>query len=569
VQLGVVRSGVALVAIAGFLGWAAMPAPLAGTVVDAGGHPVAGATVSAASWPLGQATVRTDASGAYHLLGHVWPLEAGVTVSAPGFRTQRTDGGRLLLHRWPWVSGSVSDDAGQAVAGAAVTVLQGGRRWRAISDESGRFGLAAKGVGAATVTVAAPNHDPATKRVRLGADRLVAVAPVLTRHLGTLALASDPPGTALLVDGKPAPGCPATPCSLALTAGRHQVSAPDAFLPWSQAVVVARGQSVGVHAQLTRKTGTLKVGAPAGELLLDGTKVAGGAWTAAVPTGHHTLVFRSAATWPETAGADVAWNQVTEVGLQPHPVVPGDSAAFAAELQAYLAAAQGRYGVWIQELGSGRTLQMGQDTALEAASVIKVPEALYLLHQVDAGAIKLTDQVTLQQGDFMGGTGILYGRAHPGDQVSYQDLLTDLIRYSDNTAWQALMRTLGAGSIDAYAASLGAPDCRQKQDSCTAREAGSLFAKLASGSPPLSSSSTQLLLGLLKSTVFNDRINYYLPGVAVAHKVGMDGNVMNDCGIVYQGTGYVVCVFTIAHDPTTGIQAIRDITRAANHFLGH
>src|SRR5262252_1460458 len=93
VRFGVVPAGIVLVVVAGLLGWTGMPAPLAGTVVDAGGHPVAGATVSAAAWPLGQATVRTDASGAYHLLGHVWPLEVGVTVSAPGFRPQRTDGG--------------------------------------------------------------------------------------------------------------------------------------------------------------------------------------------------------------------------------------------------------------------------------------------------------------------------------------------------------------------------------------------------------------------------------------------------------------------------------------------
>lgn len=104
---------------------------------------------------------------------------------------------------------------------------------------------------------------------------------------------------------------------------------------------------------------------------------------------------------------------------------------------------------------------------------------------------------------------------------------------------------------------------------CTAQEAGTLFVKLAGGSV-LSPTSTQLLLGLLESTVYNDRINYYLPGLTIAHKVGMDGGVMNDCGIVYApGSPFVVCVFTDGSDPNTGIQAIRDISRAANHYLGH
>jgi beta-lactamase class A len=169
----------------------------------------------------------------------------------------------------------------------------------------------------------------------------------------------------------------------------------------------------------------------------------------------------------------------------------------------------------------------------------------------------------------MSGTGILYSRAHPGDQHTYQDLLTDLIRYSDNTAWRALLRTLGMSTIDAYAASLGAGACHQWADGCTAREAGSLFAQLALGRL-LSAGSTRLLLGLLESTVFNDRINFYLPGVTVAHKVGMDGGVINDCGIVYApGSAFVICVFTTTSDPNMGVQVIRDITRAAYHYLGH
>ena len=128
---------------------------------------------------------------------------------------------------------------------------------------------------------------------------------------------------------------------------------------------------------------------------------------------------------------------------------------------------------------------------------------------------------------------------------------------------------LGISSIDAYAASLGAGDCHQWDDGCTAREAGSLMAQLALGRL-LSAGSTQLLLRLLESTVFNDRINYYLPGLTVAHKVGMDGGVRNDCGIVYApGSPFVICVFTTTNDPNMGVQAIRDITRAAYHYLGH
>lgn len=550
------------------MGWALLPAPIAGTVVDAAGRPVAAASVASSS-PGARVTLRTDATGRYRGTGHLWQVDPGVVISAPGFRAQHADGGRTVLHRLPWFGGTVRDDAGNPVSGAVVKISQGVRRWRSTSDQEGRFAVTARGEGPASVSVTAPDHDGASRRVSLRPDLQLTLNPVLPRWLGTVDLASDPSGVALEVDGAPAPACPATPCRIPLMIGHHVVSAPDDFVPWSQAVDLARGQVVQVHPQLTRKTGTLSVNAPPGQLLMDGNQVAGGPWTAQVATGHHTLVFRSPATWPATAGVDVGWNQSSEVAIQPSPVVPGDTASFQAALKAYLGGIQGSSGVWIQELGSGRTLGLNQDAKLEAASVIKVPEALYLLHQVDAGAVKLTDQVSLQSDDFMSGTGILYGQAHPGDQISYQDLLTDLIRYSDNTAWLALRRVLGSTSIDGYAASLGAGDCGQQSDMCTAQEAGTLFLKLAGGSV-LGPTSTQLLLGLLESTVYNDRINYYLPGVTIAHKVGMDGGVMNDCGIVYAtGSPFVVCVFTDGPDSNSGIQAIRDISRAANHYFGH
>jgi len=222
----------------------------------------------------------------------------------------------------------------------------------------------------------------------------------------------------------------------------------------------------------------------------------------------------------------------------------------------------GTYGAYVEDLGSGSAVGAGDTTMLEAASVIKVPEAVYLLHQADAGRLGLGDQVTLQSGDFMGGTGSLYGTAHPGDTYSYQQLLSLLIQQSDNTAWLALRRVLGDGSIDSYAASAGAGGCSQVTDNCTARAAGHLMAQLARGQL-LSGASTRLLLNLLESTVFNDRINYYLSGMAIAHKVGMDGSVWNDCGVVFASRPFVVCVLTTVDDPAQGVQVIRDVARAA------
>jgi beta-lactamase class A len=290
-----------------------------------------------------------------------------------------------------------------------------------------------------------------------------------------------------------------------------------------------------------------------------------------VPTGQHAVTFRSAATWPLFQQLGVTWNQTTQATLAPAAVAgAGDAAGFTAGLRAYLAAQDGgSYGVYLEELGTGATIGVGDTTELEAASVIKVPEAIYLLHQVDAGKVGLDDQVTLEDGDFMGGTGSLYGTAHAGDQYTYRQLLSLLIQQSDNTAWLALRRVLGDGSIDAYAASIGAGDCDQVTGWCSARSAGHVLAQLARGRL-VSAGSTRMLLGLLETTIFNDRINWYLGGTTVAHKVGMDESVRNDCGVVFlTGDPFSVCVFTTVADVDQGTQVIRDIARAAAWHYAH
>src|SRR5207253_775921 len=102
-----------------------------------------------------------------------------------------------------------------------------------------------------------------------------------------------------------------------------------------------------------------------------------------------------------------------QASLAPTPA-GSDDASFVSGLRAYLGAqGGGTYGVYVEDLGSGSAAGAGDTTALEAASVIKVPEALYLLHQADAGRVDLSAQVTLQPDDFMGGTGGLFGTAHP------------------------------------------------------------------------------------------------------------------------------------------------------------
>jgi beta-lactamase class A len=563
-----------LAATAGAAVWTATPVPSAGQIVDAAGRPVAGAVVASPDSVLTPgARAQSDVAGGYRVGAQRWPYApVPVSVRKEGFVPALTTGGLLVLHRWPRVTGRVVDDAGEALPGSVVTLTVGGSvAAAAMTDLDGRFDLGAPTSGSSAVVAAASDlHDAATGAVDLALDRTATVPLTLARQFAKLHVESDPAGAAPLVDGHPVADCAATPCEASVLAGSHQVSfGDDQFVPWQTDVQAARGDTVAVSAKLERKTGTLAVTAPAGELAVDGQAVSGSSWTGVVPAGQHTVGFRSASTWPLVQPVSVTWNQTTQAAIAP-AAITSDPAAFAAGLRAYLGAqGGGTYGVYLEELGSGSAIGAGDTARLEAASVIKVPEALYLLHQVDAGQVRLGDQLDLHPEDFMGGTGSLYGTAHPGDRYSYQQLLNLLIQQSDNTAWLALRRVLGDGAIDGYAASLGAGDCSQVTDWCSARSAGHLLAQLARGRV-VSAGSTRLLLNLLETTGFNDRINFYLGGTTVAHKVGMDGSVRNDCGVVFLASNpFAICVFTTVDDVDHGVQVIRDIARAAAWHYSH
>ena len=549
--------------------WTVTPVPSTGQLLDVSGRPIAGAIVTETATLLSAAgQARSDQQGRYRIGSRRWPYSpARLLVEAGGFVSAWTGGGRLVMHHWPRLTGVVTDETGTPLAGAVLTLAHGaGVPYALMTDLDGRFNLTASNVtGDASLTALMDQHDPVTQQMTLALDQTRRMELALPRQFAKLHIESDPAGQAPQVDGQASADCQSTPCDLTVLAGAHQVAfETDLFVPWNTDVEVAKDDTVTVHAQLERKTGTLNVNAPGGgELALDGQGLSSSPFSGKIPTGKYTVSWRSASTWPALAQADVKWNQTTDVTLTPKQV-GGDVNSFSSGLRGYLNNLSGSFGVYLQGLRTGVTVEVGDTSSMEAASVIKMPEAIYLLHQSDSGQLSLTDQIDLHPEDFMSGTGSLINTAVPGDKFSYDQLLSLLIQQSDNTAWKALRRVLGDSSIDAFAASIGAGDCHQATNACSARSAGRMMAQLAAGRL-LSPVSTQHLLNLLETTQFNDWLPYYFGRTAIAHKIGIDpdNGVANDCGIVFlQGDPFAICVFTTTPDQS-GAQAIRDIARAA------
>jgi beta-lactamase class A len=551
-----------------------LPVDYGGRVLDANGLPVSGLELHLYNGASLAGTAVTDSWGQFVVHG-ARRMDSRVVVDAAGYVPMTAPGWpqTLVVHRLPRLQGRAVDEIGGPAPGVLTLVRPGSTSVMKVeTDDFGFFFIdAAPGTTSITVSVEAPNHDPVTQQLRLEQDHVIQFTPVLKRQTGALTINSDPSGQQPMIDGHPLPDC-TTPCTVEIPIGLHKLTFEnDLYVPWEgQTNLKRKGDRGTITATLERKKGTLAVSTPAdGDLQVDGAHMGYGAWTGLVPTGDHLVTLRSSSYWPAWAGTHIDWRQTVNLTLSPAPIIPGDRDGFVRGLQAYLSAQGGQYGVYMQELDSGRELGYGDSNLLEAASVIKVPVAVYVYRQAEAGKFDLDDQIALQSSDFMGGTGTLNGSAQAGDKYSYRDLVSRMIRLSDNTAWKALLRTMTRDAVNAYTDTIGAPDCDQWTNNCNARQIGQVLAALARGRL-LNADDTQELLGFLESTVFNDRINYYLKGATIAHKVGMDGGVINDAGIVYvDGDPFVIAVFTTTDNPSKGVQVIRDVARAASHYYGH
>lgn len=192
------------------------PAAVSGTVT-AGGEPVAGVVVT-----LGDRTTTTGADGTYTFEGvppgeHTVDVEApeGYTVDGPGTQdvtvgADDVTGVDFALAAFGTIGGAVTDDAGDPVPGATVTVVGPDGPVELTTDDEGGYGVGELPPGDYTITLTVPDGytaDVTERRVTvteagesfLAEDFTVAAEPV------------EPPaqpvgGTVTDTDGAPVPG---------------------------------------------------------------------------------------------------------------------------------------------------------------------------------------------------------------------------------------------------------------------------------------------------------------------------------------------------------------------------
>jgi beta-lactamase class A len=127
-----------------------------------------------------------------------------------------------------------------------------------------------------------------------------------------------------------------------------------------------------------------------------------------------------------------------------------------ARIQALNDSIDGVLGVYAIDLTTGQTLSYHGDTVFPTASTIKIPILIQMFKASRAGQFKMTDPVTVQPAEKVGGSGHLQILLRSGPvTLSVKDLITAMIETSDNTATNKCISLVGIDNVNRTLDELG------------------------------------------------------------------------------------------------------------------
>lgn len=107
----------------------------------------------------------------------------------------------------------------------------------------------------------------------------------------------------------------------------------------------------------------------------------------------------------------------------------------------------GNLGVYIKNLENGQIVNYNADRLWYLASTVKIPLAIAILQKVEKGELSLDDELTLDESDKVDGSGDLIWQ-EPGTTYTIETLLSKMLKNSDSTATDMLIRFVGADRLN-------------------------------------------------------------------------------------------------------------------------
>lgn len=136
---------------------------------------------------------------------------------------------------------------------------------------------------------------------------------------------------------------------------------------------------------------------------------------------------------------------LTTASLAAHAAAWSD--ALKAHIERIDRATPGRLGVYVKRLDNGETFAHQADRPWYLGSTTKLPIALAVLQEAEAGTLSLAQKVTLQEADKVDGSGNVVWQKS-GATYTVDALLRRMLMESDNTAANMLIRTIGEDTLN-------------------------------------------------------------------------------------------------------------------------
>jgi beta-lactamase class A len=233
----------------------------------------------------------------------------------------------------------------------------------------------------------------------------------------------------------------------------------------------------------------------------------------------------------------------------------------------YLSTKKADVGVAVLALEDGDTMSVNGDKMYSLMSVAKFPQALLLLHQLEARGQSLDTPIMFTSADLTVRTGSTLRKDHPGASIRLP--LREALRYSigqsDNITSNKFFEIEGGpAAVEDYVHGLGISDVHIVTDyrhlgedaahdnTGTPRALVRLLEKFYRGQLLRDSSQSLLWKLMVESTTGPDRLKGELDDAEVAHKTGTSGTdstgaiiAMNDIGIITlpDGRHFAIAVF--------------------------
>jgi len=203
----------------------------------------------------------------------------------------------------------------------------------------------------------------------------------------------------------------------------------------------------------------------------------------------------------------------------------------------------GVYGLYVVDLTSGYSFGIAENEEFTAASLIKLPVIAGMYQLEETGGIKLDEKYILKGSDKIAGAGSLQLKP-AGYEITYRNLLELMGKQSDNTAFGICRRALGDGEIAEIIKKIGMISTHLEDNTSSPRDIGTYFEGLWKGNI-VSNDNRDKILDSLTDTIYEEWIKAGVPDeVRVAHKYGREVHVVNDAGITYSESPYVVVIMT-------------------------